>query len=66
MFLIKVNFLDYAIACAALSIIGSFSAVIFLWIAGMIMCVEGKFAKLRIMEFLIGGTFLVGNYNMMR
>ena len=52
--------IDYAIACASLSISASSLAIIFLWVAGIEMCVKSKFAKMRVAEVLIGGTFLIG------
>jgi hypothetical protein len=54
---------DYAIACASLSIIASSLAIIFLWVSGLVMCIENRFAKLRVSELLIAGTLLIGNLN---
>ena len=51
---------DYAIACESLSIAASSLAIIFLWIAGIEMCVESKTAKKRVSEILIAGTLLIG------
>jgi hypothetical protein len=50
---------DYTIACSSLSIIAASLSVIYLWVAGLFLCVKNKFAQLRISEFLIAGTLLI-------
>lgn len=50
---------EYAVACASLSIIASALSVIFIWVAGLFLCVKNRFAQLRISESLIAGTLLI-------
>lgn len=52
----------YAVACAALSIIASSLAIIFLLVAGIQTCIKDKLSKLKLLNILIFGNFLVGNY----
>lgn len=55
--------LDYAIACASLSVAAAGIAIILIWITGIHMCLKGKMdqhhvIRLRTSEILIAGTLL--------
>lgn len=50
---------DYTIACSSLAIIAGSLSVIFVWVAGLFLCVKSKFAQLRISEAIIAGTLLI-------
>lgn len=56
----------YAVACAALSIIASSLAIIFLLVAGVQTCLRDKLSKLKLLNILIFGNFLVGNYKIFK
>lgn len=50
---------DYTIACSSLAIVASSLGIIFIWIAGIYMCVQKEFAKKIITSLVIAGTLLI-------
>ena len=59
--------IDYAIACASLSIAAGALAIMQLWLAGIHSCLktkrfESSRIRLRTIELLIAGTLFVGKY----